>query len=184
MAQRSIATYFKQLSPVQTPANSDKDSERVTETEQVVDIDQQLTETEQLTETTEQPTEAIEQHPAVATDQQDQECQCPGCLDTLVPNHPADLSGSKVFYKHKDGKSFARKIQPTWYKQFPWVSVCSSSYRIFCMNCRTAKQKLCSHFQGISTTPLLQLVLVIGAELYKCFVVMKRVKAIKKPLLN
>ena len=54
MAQRSIATYFKQLSPVQTPANSassDKDSEQVTETEQVVDIDQQLTETEQLTET-------------------------------------------------------------------------------------------------------------------------------------
>ena len=92
MAQRSIATYFKQLSPVQTPANSDKDSEQVTETEQVVDIDQQLT------ETTEQPTEAIEQHPAVATDQQDQDCQCPGCLDTLVPNHPADLSGSKVFY--------------------------------------------------------------------------------------
>ena len=45
-------------------------------------------------------------------------------------------------------------------------------------------KKLCSHFQGISTTPLLQLVLVIGAELYKCFVVMKRVKAIKKRLLN
>ena len=69
MAQRSIATYFKRP-PAQPTVNSEKDSE----------LDSQsFQHSEQLTE--------AEQHLG-PSDQQDQDCQFPACLDTLVPYHP------------------------------------------------------------------------------------------------
>ena len=33
-----------------------------------------------------------------------------------------------------------RKIQPSWYSKHPWISVCTSRYKIFCSTCRGAKQ--------------------------------------------
>lgn len=36
-------------------------------------------------------------------------------------------------------KSYSRHIQSSWYKSFPWISVCSSSLKIFCSTCCAAK---------------------------------------------
>ena len=33
-----------------------------------------------------------------------------------------------------------RNFQPQWYKQFPWLSVCISSKKVYCLYCRHASQ--------------------------------------------
>ena len=38
-------------------------------------------------------------------------------------------------------KSYSRKIQPNWYDRYPWVSVCTSKYKVFCATCCGAKQQ-------------------------------------------
>lgn len=37
-------------------------------------------------------------------------------------------------------KIYTRKIQPSWYGKHPWISVCTSRYKIFCSTCCDAKQ--------------------------------------------
>ena len=37
-------------------------------------------------------------------------------------------------------KSYDRKIQPSWFVKYPWISVCMSTFRIFCSTCRGAKK--------------------------------------------
>lgn len=32
-------------------------------------------------------------------------------------------------------------IQTSWYKRYPWITVCTTSYRIFCHACRSAKHQ-------------------------------------------
>ena len=70
-------------------------------------------------------------------------CQCPCCLDVKTPHQPRDVSQSKVndSYKH------TRMIQTSWYKLHPWITVCTSQYKIFCATCRSAQ------FQGLLTFP-------------------------------
>ena len=36
--------------------------------------------------------------------------------------------------------SYSRKIQPSWYGKHPWISVCTSKYKIFCSTCQGAKE--------------------------------------------
>ena len=38
-------------------------------------------------------------------------------------------------------KRYSRAIQASWYKKFPWITVYTSSYKIFFHNCRIAKKK-------------------------------------------
>lgn len=74
----------------------------------------------------------------------DDSCQCPCCADPSTPHHPLDTN-SGVMYTHRDKgkglKSYSRHIQHTWYKEFPWISVCSSTLKIYCSICRDAKSK-------------------------------------------
>ena len=44
-------------------------------------------------------------------------------------------------------KTYSRHIQPSWYKKFPWINVCSSSLKIYCTSCRDAK------FRGLLNFP-------------------------------
>ena len=73
----------------------------------------------------------------------DDSCHCKCCSDPSIPNHPLDLSNSRVVHTHHDKergiKSYSRHIQPSWYKSFPWISVCTSSLKIYCSLCCTAK---------------------------------------------
>ena len=36
-------------------------------------------------------------------------------------------------------KTYSRKIQTSWYAKYPWISVCTSRYKVFCSTCRGAK---------------------------------------------
>lgn len=72
-------------------------------------------------------------------------CQC--CSQPEVPYHPSDLSDSKICHEHhsKDRKkgqkrSYQRNIQSSWFVKYPWISVCVSTYRIFCSTCRGARK--------------------------------------------
>ena len=48
------------------------------------------------------------------------------------------MSDSKVSHAHqskeyKEGKlkAYSRKIKPSWYEKYSWVSVCTSKFKIF-----------------------------------------------------
>lgn len=59
----------------------------------------------------------------------DSQCKCSCCKDFTSPHQPAILR--KV-------DTTSRSIQTTWYKKYPWTSVCTNSY---CNICSSAKQK-------------------------------------------
>ena len=60
-------------------------------------------------------------------------CQCPCCSDYDTAHHPADLQKSKLM-----SSAERRSIQPSWYTKHAWISVCTSSYKIFCQVCCSA----------------------------------------------
>ena len=57
-------------------------------------------------------------------------CCCLHCTDTVdVANQPTDLDGSKS----RHGKqSYSRCIQLSWYEKYPWISVFTKAYKIYC----------------------------------------------------
>ena len=74
-------------------------------------------------------------------------CMCKGCTDLSISHQLKDVDKSKLIHSHnskerQDGrKSYCRKIQTSWYKKYPWITVCSSRYTIFCRTCRSAQQQ-------------------------------------------
>ena len=38
-------------------------------------------------------------------------------------------------------KKYSRAIQTSWYKSYPWISVCTAQYKIFCVSCRSANDQ-------------------------------------------
>ena len=75
-------------------------------------------------------------------------CECKGCRDYSTSNQPVAVAMSKVLHSHHSKekksnqlKSYSRKIQESWYKKYPWITVCSFQYRIFCRLCCYAKQQ-------------------------------------------
>ena len=74
-------------------------------------------------------------------------CSCPCCTRPESSHQPLEVSDSKVAVAHhskerKAGqkKTYLRSIQPSWYGKHPWISVCTTRYKIFCSVCRGAKQ--------------------------------------------
>ena len=74
-------------------------------------------------------------------------CECKCCVDITNPYHPWDVSDSKLMHvcqskERREGKldAYSRKIQPSWYEKYPWVSVCTSILKIFFNICRHAMQ--------------------------------------------
>ena len=58
-----------------------------------------------------------------------------------VAHHPIDVSGSVVSLNYSASgkrKKHSRKIQTTWYKRYPKITVCTSTYRIICVMCHSA----------------------------------------------
>ena len=75
-------------------------------------------------------------------------CQCQCCSEPHTPYQPLELTESAVSHTHHSKerknsqiKSYSRHIQPSWYKSFPWISVCSSNFKIYCATCRNAKYR-------------------------------------------
>ena len=76
------------------------------------------------------------------------QCDCQGCVDLHSPYQLSEVSESKTTHSHFSKerqrgqlKSYTRKLQPSWYKKYPWITVCSSRHKIFCVICRSAKQQ-------------------------------------------
>lgn len=70
-------------------------------------------------------------------------CDCPCCNDIHNAHQPQVLDRSMMLQVHasnKEGtsKSYCRTIQPSWYDKYHWISVCTSSFKIFCCTCRSA----------------------------------------------
>lgn len=68
-------------------------------------------------------------------------CECPCCTNVAVPYHPLHLSESRTSHcSQRQGTliSYSRRIQPGWYAKYPWISVCTTKYKIFCSICRHA----------------------------------------------
>lgn len=62
------------------------------------------------------------------------------------PSQPMQVKESKHAYSYHSQvlnrkKSYSRCIQPSWYQKYPWITVCTTSYKIFCHPCRFARQK-------------------------------------------
>ena len=95
-------------------------------------------------ETTEEESENIN----VASDSGDlvtkgtNACTCVGCSDINKPNHSTEVLETKrgISYSGKT-KQYCRTIQPSWYNKYPWITVCTGGYKIFCRVCCMAKQQ-------------------------------------------
>ena len=85
-------------------------------------------------------TEDVEQVPV-------SECECQACSDPSIPHQPLNVSESRTTHSHESkgrregAKTYSRKIQQSWYKQYPWITVCSSKYRIFCASCLSTRKQ-------------------------------------------
>ena len=86
-------------------------------------------------------------------------CECQCCSNVSTPYHPLKLSQSKttkLYNSESKAKSHSRMIQSRWYELHPWISVCTSKYRIYCSTCLTAKE------QGLLNTKYKQTAFVDG----------------------
>ena len=106
--------------------------------------------TEQADSETEADDDESQLHEAEANELPESPCECPCCTDYTTPHQPSmNLVSSrrKQSYLTKQGectismKSHARTIQPSWYKHHPWISVCTSNYKVFCKICLNAKDQ-------------------------------------------
>ena len=73
------------------------------------------------------------------------QCECPCCTMGDVCQ-PLGVEGSKITYSHSSQqpnmkRTYCRSIQTSWYQKYSWITVCTSSYKIFCNPCRQAKDK-------------------------------------------
>ena len=77
-------------------------------------------------------------------------CECPCCTDYTTPHQPSmnlDSSKRKQPYLTKQGectstmKSHTWTIQSSWYKLHPWISVCTTNYKVFCATCLNARDQ-------------------------------------------
>ena len=64
-------------------------------------------------------------------------CNCSRCKNFDVSHQPTKLERSKCH--HGQQKSHSRSIQESWYEKYPWISVCTSSYKLFCRVCCSAR---------------------------------------------
>ena len=121
MAQKTMGSFFSKVTVTVSTQDSDADNSSQSEAE-FEDEDER-------------------------TDASTPTCACQCCSQPETPHHPSEVSDSKVLHVHQSKerkvgqlKTYSRKIQPSWYGKFPWISVCTSRYRIFCSTCRGAKQ--------------------------------------------
>ena len=85
-------------------------------------------------------------HEVASEGEESAQCECPCCRDVTVAHQPLHISKSMTtssYSSQRQGKqvSYSRKIQPGWYTEYPWISVCTTKYRIFCSICRHAQKQ-------------------------------------------
>ena len=88
--------------------------------------------------------EMSETQSTISTSTDGDVCECPCCALCESLNQPNDVGESKRTYKYNDNslqarKTYSRSLQTSWYKRHPWITVCDTTYKIFCHICRQAK---------------------------------------------
>ena len=73
-------------------------------------------------------------------------CECTACSDRNTAHQPTNVVESKVSraYANKETghkKKHSRVIQTSWYRSHPWITVCTSRFKIFCVSCRSANDQ-------------------------------------------
>ena len=63
-------------------------------------------------------------------------CKCSCCTNLDVPYQPSDLEQSKAHCGQQ-----SRSIQTSWYAKYTWISVCTSTYKVYCYACQCAKNQ-------------------------------------------
>ena len=75
---------------------------------------------------------------------------CPSdcCKVSLTPFQPINSSVLKSF-QHQQGKRF-RNFLPRWYSTYPWLNLCITRHKAFCIYCQycTKKNLLCFSKKG------------------------------------
>ncbi len=128
--------------PLYPLAETDEDSPQsasLTEsTEPVADSPQQVTDADGDSNWSDQGDGVPESLPRVDAPTA---CSCTCCTNFDVAHQPTDLEGSKSKSPHGQQKSHSRSIQASWYVKHAWISVCTSSYKVFCHVCCSARSQ-------------------------------------------
>lgn len=74
------------------------------------------------------------------------DCQCEGCSVDGPPCQPLNVEESRRVYSYHSHDSdqqvsYSRSLQTSWYTKYPWITVCTTNYKIFCHSCRLAQKK-------------------------------------------
>ena len=102
------------------------------------------------------------------------------------PSQPLEVEQSKHIYSHQSQhlnrrKSYARSIQTSWYKKYPWITVCITTYKIFFHSCRLAKR---NNLITFSKCQVWKKDFVTGKKHWRNWKNMIEVRCIRKQYLN
>ena len=75
----------------------------------------------------------------------------------------------------------ARYVQASWFKQYTWLTLCTSRQKVFCFYCLAAVRSNLLVFSKNADTTLSAVVLLIGEKLRMPFISMKQVRPTQKP---
>lgn len=67
-------------------------------------------------------------------------CSSSCCQETLSPFQPQDAAVISNT-KRKQGKRY-QAFSPTWYTSYPWLTLCTTRSKVFCMYCRYCSRKV------------------------------------------
>ena len=116
-----------------------------------------------------------------------EQCSCQCCSMTGPPTQPAAvaLKESKQSCSHycqssSRKKSYNRSIQTSWYKKYPWITVCTKKYKIFCHICRLAQHKKLITFSKRQENKFIEKGFVTGRKHCRKWKSMIKVKCTKK----
>ena len=80
-------------------------------------------------------------------------CSCACCSNFDASHQPRDLDQSKNSFGQVEHRNSKRSIQTSWYDKHLWISVCTSSYKVFCHVCCSArKHDMITFSKGIKLT--------------------------------
>ena len=61
-------------------------------------------------------------------------CSSECCKDRLTPNQPNEPSVLNLLQREQE--KWVRRFSPSWYSQYPWLTVCTTRLKVFCIYCR------------------------------------------------
>ena len=105
------------------------------------------------------------------------ECTSECCLNATAPYQPDSPSILKLM-KQKDGSRF-RSLNPSWYKEFSWLHVCTMRKKVFCYYCLKAYSSGLITVTDTKKMAFFQRDLVIGRKLLNVLEFIKNLRSIR-----